>query len=120
MRFLADESLERPVVDRLRDEGCDVAYVAEIEPGSKDEQVLRSANRSARILITNDKDFAALAFLQRRASTGIVLLRMPRSRSLTKARRLLEVVRAWRPRLQRAFTVIDTSTVRRRPLPRPR
>jgi hypothetical protein len=33
--------------------------------------------RSRRILLTNEKDFAELAFLQRRVSSGIVLLRLP-------------------------------------------
>ena len=46
-----------------------------------------------RILVTNDKDFAELDFLQRQATVGIVLVRLPRFRSGAKARRLVEVIR---------------------------
>ena len=34
LRILADESVDRQVVDRLRTEGHDVAYVAEFAPGT--------------------------------------------------------------------------------------
>lgn len=33
MRFLADESIDQPIVDRLRAEGHDVTAVIEFEPG---------------------------------------------------------------------------------------
>ena len=85
MRFLADESVERPVVVRLRNAGYDVSYVSETQPGAPDDNVLRQASRELRILVTNDKDFGTLAFLQRRASAGVVLLRLPRWRSQWKA-----------------------------------
>ena len=89
MRFLADESVERPVVIRLRDAGYDVSYVSEAHPGAPDDIVLDQATRELRILLTNDKDFGTLAFLQRRASAGVVLLRLPRWRSDRKGVRLL-------------------------------
>jgi hypothetical protein len=41
MRFLADESIEAPVVGSLRQAGCDVLYIAEMLPGAPDPRVLR-------------------------------------------------------------------------------
>lgn len=34
MEFLADESVERHVVDRLRQDGHEVLYVAQMDPAS--------------------------------------------------------------------------------------
>jgi len=38
--FLADESVDRQIVERLRLDGHRVAYVAEMSPGIMDESVL--------------------------------------------------------------------------------
>ena len=38
--FLADESVDRQIVGRLRKDGHEVHYVAELEPGILDEVVL--------------------------------------------------------------------------------
>ena len=41
---LADEGVDRAVVERLRDDGHDVLYVAELAPSIPDEEVLHQAN----------------------------------------------------------------------------
>lgn len=43
MLFLADESLEAPVVEALRSAGNDVVAVAEGHPGADDDVVLELA-----------------------------------------------------------------------------
>jgi predicted nuclease of predicted toxin-antitoxin system len=50
--------------------------VAELAPAISDEQVLERANREQALLLTADKDFGELVYRQRRAATGIVLLRL--------------------------------------------
>jgi len=42
MKFIADESLDRPIVDRLRTDGHRVLYVAELDSGISDDAVLDS------------------------------------------------------------------------------
>ncbi len=37
MNFFADESVDHPIVERLRDDGHDVLAVAEMAPGMPDE-----------------------------------------------------------------------------------
>lgn len=44
MRLLADESVDRQVVDRLRDEGFDVDYIAELTPAATDDDILEMAH----------------------------------------------------------------------------
>jgi Domain of unknown function (DUF5615) len=45
MNFLADESVDQPVVERLRADGHDVLAVAELAPSIPDEAVLTLANQ---------------------------------------------------------------------------
>ena len=65
MTFLADEGVDRQIVERLRLDGHRVAYVAEMSPGIVDEAVLMESRISASVLITADKDFGELVFRQR-------------------------------------------------------
>ncbi len=44
MIFLADESLDRQIVDVLRRDNHVVLYVAEMDPGISDDAVLNKAN----------------------------------------------------------------------------
>lgn len=118
MRFLADESVEAGIVGLLREHGHHVVYISETTPGVRDERVLQLATSERRVLLTNDKDFAMLAFLQRMTSTGIVLMRMPRARSHAKGQHLLDVVARYGARLRAAMTVVEPHATRRRPLPR--
>ena len=76
MNFLADESVDQQVVERLRREGHDILYVAEMEPGIDDDDVLQAANEHGALLLTADKDFGELVFRLGRLSRGVVLLRL--------------------------------------------
>lgn len=57
MNLLADESVDGPIVARLRQEGHEIVYVAELSPSITDEEVLQQANARAALLVTADKDF---------------------------------------------------------------
>ena len=50
MNFLADESIDRQIVDHLRQDGHAVRYVAEMEPGISDDKVLDLANQEADVV----------------------------------------------------------------------
>lgn len=115
MRFLADENLERLIVERLQGLGHDVATIPADAAGNPDSAVLDRAVSEQRILITNDKDFAELAFLQKKSTPGIILVRLPRSATPEKAERVLEVIQQLSTRLADVFTVIEPEATRRRP-----
>jgi predicted nuclease of predicted toxin-antitoxin system len=65
MNFLADEDVKKPVVEMLRHEGHDVLYMCEIATRTIEERLLEQANSELRILLTNDKDYGELVFLQK-------------------------------------------------------
>jgi predicted nuclease of predicted toxin-antitoxin system len=119
MRLVADESIERRVILRLREVGHDVRAVVEQSPRAHDAQVLAGAHEDGRLLLTSDKDFAELAFLQRAGSSGIVLLRMPRAKADAKAVRLEQALRELGTIASGAMIVVEPDVVRIRSLPDP-
>jgi len=50
MKIVADESVDWPMVERLRGDGHEVIAIVESCPGAPDERVLETANASAAIL----------------------------------------------------------------------
>ena len=112
MNFVADESLDRQIVERLRRDGHTVSYIAEMEPGVVDETVLHVANREQALLLTADKDFGELVFRQRRLVTGVVLLRLAGLAANRKASLVARALAEHASRLTGAFTVITPGRIR--------
>jgi predicted nuclease of predicted toxin-antitoxin system len=86
VNLFADESVDQPVVERLRQDSHDVVSVAELAPSITDDEVLREANGRAAILVTADKDFGELVFRQGVVHSGVILLRLAGLSNTTKAR----------------------------------
>ena len=57
MRFLADENFPGDAVAALRSTGHDVTWVRTAMPGSADADILETAQRERRVLLTFDRDF---------------------------------------------------------------
>ena len=113
MKFLADESVEKPVVGWLRNQSFDVMYIAEKTPCiSDDEDVLRLANNEDRVLITNDKDFGELVFHQARIALGILLIRATNEKSSNKVRLVREVLEKVGNKLAGSFIVVNEAGIR--------
>jgi predicted nuclease of predicted toxin-antitoxin system len=112
MRFLADESTEKAVVDELRRGGHDVLSIQERSPGVDDETVLQLAVVEKRILLTSDKDFGELVFRLGRVSAGIVLVRLGGYSNEAKALTVLDAINQYGAELPGAFTVIEPGQMR--------
>ncbi len=106
MNFLADESVDRQIVQCLRQDGHRVRYVAEMEPGISDDVVLASANRETALLLTADKDFGEMVFRQSLHTHGIVLIRLAGLSSNRKAEIVVSVINRHATELPGAFAVI--------------
>jgi predicted nuclease of predicted toxin-antitoxin system len=115
MKLVADESVDRQIVERLRDDGHDVIYVAELEPSISDEMVLGRANELMGFLLTQDKDFGELVFRQKLVHHGVVLLRLSGLSNQTKAELVADAFRERGADFTNAFSVISPSTIRIRP-----
>ncbi len=116
MNILADESVDGPIVDQLRQDGHSVLYVAEFDSGITDPEVLRSANKARGLLLTADKDFGELVFhRQLISSRGVVLLRLAGLSSQQKTEIVRNAFHSRAHQFNRAFTVISPGRTRVRP-----
>ena len=112
MNLLADESVDRPIVERLRNDGHEVVYVAELSPSIGDNEVLQKANDSRALLLTADKDFGELVFRQRRLHAGVVLTRLAGFPPALKPEAVAKVIREHGAQLLGAFSVVSPGIVR--------
>jgi len=79
--------------------------------------VLALAAAEQRVLVTSDRDFAELVFLRRRASSGIILVRMHRIPSSAKEERLSAALFEAAVTGPGTFLVVEPEALRRRLLP---
>ena len=117
MKFLADESVDFPIVKLLRENNFEVDYIAEIKPGITDKQVINLANQKKRILITADKDFGEIVFRQRKISSGIVLYRLSGLANKEKSEKILSLIYEHQSSIEGNFTVITQKQIRIKNLP---
>jgi predicted nuclease of predicted toxin-antitoxin system len=116
VNILADESVDRQIVDRLRQDGHAVRYVAEMEPAISDDRVLDLANQEADVLLTADKDFGELVFRQGRLTFGILLIRLAGLLPVRKADIVASAVSQHGAELPGAFAVLAPRSFRIRRL----
>lgn len=112
MKFVADESVDQPIVERLRADGHDVLAVAEMEPGLSDDAVIERANREAALLLTADKDFGELVYRQGRHAQGIILVRLAGLSPVRKGNILAAAIRDHGGEIPASFTVVSHGAVR--------
>lgn len=112
MNLLADEGVDRPIVEQLRQAGHHVLYIAEMAPGIDDEVILAQANAANALLLTLDKDFGELVFRQGLIHAGVILIRLAGLQSVTKAQIVATVLGERGRELLGAFSVIAPGSVR--------
>jgi predicted nuclease of predicted toxin-antitoxin system len=115
VRFLADEGVDVAIVASLRLLGRDVAYTAESSPSMGDDELLELAYSEERLLVTVDKDFGELVFRLGRATSGILLVRLPGLSSAAKANAVLQAVASHGTEILGNFAVLSPALVRIRP-----
>jgi predicted nuclease of predicted toxin-antitoxin system len=114
MKFVADESLDFQIVQRLRQDGWSVLYIAETKPGIADSEVLDLANENGALLLTADRDFGELIFRQHLVSGGVILVRLAGLSAEQKANIVSSVILGHLHELQGSFVVISPGHVRLR------
>jgi predicted nuclease of predicted toxin-antitoxin system len=78
MKLLADENVPAAAVAGLRAAGHDVVWIRTANPGVSDLEVIASASRQDRLILTFDKDFGELARQEvDHSPPGVILVRLP-------------------------------------------
>jgi predicted nuclease of predicted toxin-antitoxin system len=112
LKLLADENIDASIVHALRADGHDVLYVVEMQPGVDDDQVLREAESTRSVLLTEDKDFGFLVYRQRKITSGVLLIRLAGLSNDAKAEIVRESVRKHSAKLENAFSVMSPGYMR--------
>ena len=120
MNVVVDESVDQPIVERLRQDGHTVAAVAELSPSITDDEVLQQANQQSALLVTGDKDFGELIYRLGRVHAGVVLLRLNGLSSDAKANLVADALQKRGHEMVGAFSVISAGTIRIRRKRKPR
>jgi predicted nuclease of predicted toxin-antitoxin system len=116
MNLLADESVDRQIVERLRQDGHQVSSIAETGPGITDLMVLERANEASALLLTADKDFGELVFQEGRLNSGgVVLIRLAGLSGTRKAEITSNAFRERGRDFPNCFSVISAGKIRIRP-----
>jgi len=112
MKYLADESLEYPIITFLRENKIDVLAVREFMRGATDTEIIEYAFKNELLIITSDKDFGELSFRLKRKSCGIILMRLPDAGNKEKAELLLAAINKLTNEVKNKFIVIDKFKIR--------
>ena len=112
MKFVADESVDFPIVERIRQDGHSVWAVVEMDAGIADDLVLDHANQQNAVLLTADKDFGELVFRLKRLNLGVVLVRLAGLPPKRKAEIVVRVIAEKGEELKEAFSVITANALR--------
>ena len=116
MKFLADECCDTSMVEALRQNNIDVMYVMEFMQGASDTEILAYANKTGRILITEDKDFGELVYRFRLPVRGIILLRFGIDETVLKTLQMRSLITRMSDRLVGNLVVLEADKTRFRPL----
>lgn len=116
---MVDENLSRELVEGLQQQGHQVWFVGDVQPGLKNGAVLTYATQQQALLVTADKtDFGRLIFQQHQSCFGLMVVRLPvKMPQKQKIAIILEVTAIQTERLLGKVTVISEQGVRMRQLP---
>lgn len=118
MKFLADQDVYAHTIRLLREWGHDVVTAASLNLSqAADRELLAEAKKQLRILVTRDKDYGALVFLEHNAS-GVILLRMVPSTVDAVHHQLRHVLDTYKENeVASAFIVVEPGQHRFRKIP---
>jgi predicted nuclease of predicted toxin-antitoxin system len=112
VKFVADESVDKPIVDAMRSNNYEVYYILEDNSGIPDHEVLNIANSKKSVLLTADKDFGELVFRQKKNHQGIVLFRLAGLNNEQKVETVIKMLKQYHLEIKDHFSVISRTHIR--------
>ncbi|MGR3319962.1 MAG: DUF5615 family PIN-like protein [Candidatus Anammoxibacter sp.] len=112
LKIIADVNIEKPIIDYLVEQGYDVKWISDYNRKLADKDLLNLDNKEKRILITNDRDFGELIFLQKKLSKGLILIRVKGQQTQTKVMLIKKLFKRFSDKLPRHFVVITKKKMR--------
>lgn len=118
MQLLANENIPLSSVQVLRAAGHDVLSITEHQPGMTDTEVMSMAHTQQRSIVTFDRDYGELIFVNRMPTPPAVFyLRVPPSSPQAAALTILALLQQLGNQTVEGFFVVEAQSYRRRPMP---
>ena len=95
----------------MRKLGYDIISIAEESPSIRDEEILTNAYLTERIILTNDKDFGDLIFLNKLQHKGVILFRLKSENVKDKIKAIDSLLKHYQDKLFGSFVVVDEEKV---------
>lgn len=112
MKFLVDVGVGKKVEEWLQNNGHDTRSVRDIDPRTKDSEILRIAVAEGRMVITMDKDFGELVYNSGRAHSGVMILRLEDANGDEKAKVVAKIVSEHLHRIEGKFCIYQDARLR--------
>lgn len=112
LRLLVDVGVGKKVEKWLKEHGCDVKSIREINPRMPDKEILKIAVSEKRLVVTMDKDFGELVYNSGLLHGGVLLLRLEDATSDKKLKIVSKIMEKYSDRLTDAFSVFKNGKVR--------
>ena len=108
--LLLDQDVYTITASFLKEAGLDVVTVAQLGLSrASDKEILRTAQLQGRILVTRDRDYGNLVFVQSLGS-GVIYLRILPSTASTVHDELMRVIHKYSyQELSKAFVVVEVN-----------
>jgi predicted nuclease of predicted toxin-antitoxin system len=113
---VADESVDKPIVEAVRGAGWEVWSISEECPSASDDDVLDTAAEKRSILLTMDSDFGELVFERKKEPPATVIFVRNKNLTLNRAIKLVLTTLA-ENELDGRYITLTRSSNRGRPLP---
>jgi predicted nuclease of predicted toxin-antitoxin system len=117
VKIVADESVDKQIVQRLRVDGHEILFVAELDPGIDDETGLGHSRQANAVLLTADKDFGELVFRQHLLHSGVLLIRLAGLKPDVKAELVATAFEQHAEEFRAGFAVLSGRALRLRKQP---
>jgi predicted nuclease of predicted toxin-antitoxin system len=110
--FFADEGVDYPLVQKLREKGFIVTYAAEEYIALSDMDLLIIAKNRNGIFLTKDKDFGELIIRNKIIVPGVVLIRIEKLNLEENHSLVTALIMKYIDDLPGSFTVIQKDKIR--------
>ena len=112
MKFIIDVGVGRGVEDFLKERGFDVKAVRDVNPRSRDSEILQMAVNEKRMIITMDKDFGDLVYHSGKRHSGILLLRLEAATGDQKVKVVERIIGNFKKEINNRFCVFQEGRLR--------
>lgn len=114
--ILADENIDRALIQAVRELGIDVYSINESNSGIRDEDVLFLSRVPPRIILTEDKDFGEWVFAHNVQGVSVLFLRYQYKETETMKQLLIKLLTQRIDDLIGNFTTVTPQKIRIRPI----